>query len=716
MSGNAKRGGRGGRQTRSSSRNSQAGGSRPTSPENQFTFSAPKETASHHESIWNTYRKKPQPTSDKKLTEAKEAERAMDMEKSIVQDTYGPNSKSSSGNDKGKATDKSKAVAKDLSRDPPLPPQNIVNNVNGTNKVPTLNKEIPSTPHKDQQQSVVLPNQDKINLQADQGSQPMDVDPSNSNKDPSIITIEKVKEHIAIVPYGELLGGKTTKLSKIKKALKTYNIQYNTQLPVVQIGKQGAKVSFLDKEKFDQFLKMEIVIQEQKEGDSGEVFNVKLQPTPLKPEKVATTNDKDSDTSLNSNSRTIQVIDIPAFRQVREIRESFEDLGEIEKIYTRGAGLYQVAFITYKDATSIDYFNEQWSYHINKDIVRVLPLLLSKEEREKRKQFSLRLSGLHYQTSGYDLKEVMTQCKGKTCFIPAVMIRGKYQRCRYAYIHFSSQDDLVAAKQMNIEFKKGNAGTRQLYWSKEEDRICNICGNPTHMAKDCTNKDINKSQSKRFVSGTDNWKNLKKSYADAAKSKQKPRNSFKSNNNIPSGSRDQGRPRNNHDNNDDDSDDFNNHPMFLKFKEQIINTIRKVEDKLLNMESLITDTGKQIGEVVTAQQALKCDKAHPVPVSKKKKNPQSDNNTEVKAKRRCKSDSESSEDEDELANKSTIQSQQLQKSDQNIQNIVAQQKQIQQNHQETKSLLSSLYNMLSGGPSASSLLGDNDEVFDDSAV
>ncbi|CAB5361707.1 unnamed protein product [Rhizophagus irregularis] len=716
MSGNAKRGGRGGRQTRSSSRNSQAGGSRPTSPENQFTFSAPKETASHHESIWNTYRKKPQPTSDKKLTETMEAERAMDMEKEIVQDTYGPNSKSSSGNDKGKATEKSKVVAKDLSHDPPLPPQNIVNNVNGTNKVPTLNKEIISTPHKDQQQSVVLPNQDKINLQADQGSQPMDVDPSNSNKDPSIITIEKIKEHIALVPYGELIGGKSLKTTKIKKALQTYNIQYNKQLPVTPLGKQGAKVSFLDKEKFDQFLKIELVIQEQKEGDSGEVFNVKLQPTLLKPEKVATTNDKDSDMSQNSNNRTIQVIDIPAFRQVREIRESFEDLGEIEKIYTRGAGLYQVAFITYKDATSIDYFKEQWSYHINKDIVRVLPLLLSKEEREQRKQFSLRLSGLHYQTSGYDLKEVMTQCKGKTCFIPAVMIRGKYQRCRYAYIHFSSRDDLVAARQMNIEFKKGNAGTRQLYWSKEEDRICNICGNPTHMAKDCTNKDINKSHSKRFVSGADNWKNLKKSYADAAKSKQKPRNNSKSNNNIPSGSRDQRRPRSNHDNNDDDSDDFNNHPMFLKFKEQIINTIRKVEDKLLNMESLISDTGKQIGEVVTAQQALKCDKAHPVPVSKKKKNQQSDNNTEVKAKRRCKSNSESSEDEDELANKSNIQSQQFQKSDQNIQNIVAQQKQIQQNHQETKSLLSSLYNMLAGGPSASSLLGDNDEVFDDSAV
>ncbi|CAG8741172.1 8098_t:CDS:1 [Rhizophagus irregularis] len=135
------------------------------------------------------------------------------------------------------------------------------------------------------------------------------------------------------------------------------------------------------------------------------------------------------------------------------------------------------------------------------------------------------------------------------------------------------------------------------------------------------------------------------------------------------------------------------------------------------MESLINDTGKQISEVVTAQQALKCDKAHPIPSSKKKKNQQSNAGAEVKAaKKRCKSDSESSEDEDELANKSALQSQQFQKSDQNIQNIVDQQKKIQQNHQETKSLLSSLYNMLSGGPSASSLLGDNDEVFDDSVI
>ncbi|RGB26286.1 hypothetical protein C1646_770608 [Rhizophagus diaphanus] len=411
---------------------------------------------------------------------------------------------------------------------------------------------------------------------------------------------------------------------------------------------------------------MEIIIQETKEGDSGEVFNVKLQSIPLKPEKVAKKGSEDSETSGNSNNRTIQVIDILAYRQVREIRESFEDLGEIEKLYIMGAGLYQVAFITFKNVDSVKYFNNIWSHHINKDIVRVLPLQLSKEECENRKKFSLRLS--------------------------AVMIRGKYQRYHYAYVHFSSEKDLLAVQKMKIEFKKGNTSARQLYWSKEEDRICNICGNPDHMAKECNNKDINKSPTKKFVSRADNWKNLKKSYADVAKTKQKHKNEK---GNVKSQLRD-----------------------FLH-QQHIINTIRQVEEKLSKTESLIGSTSKQINEIITAQQAIKCDKAHPVltAVSKKKKDNKEIDTQAKKKKRQCKSDSESSdEDEDEVINKAALQTQRLQKSDQNIQTLVDQQKLIQENHKETKSLLSSLYEMLSGGPSASLLLGDDNEVLADAIV
>jgi hypothetical protein len=510
------------------------------------------------------------------------------------------------------------------------------------------------------------------NQQKDQGTSHMDVDPDLTNKEISVITIEKGKEYVTLVPYSELLGGKAAKITKIKHTLQMYNIQYNKQLPITQLGKLGAKITFNDKEKYEAFLKAKIIIQEKKE-DSDEVINVKLQPKPAKPENISPkvgNDNENSDNAVNSNSRIIQIIDIPAFRNVREIKESFEIIGEIEKLYTRGTGLYQVTFITYKDVSLVEYFYTHWSFHINKDIVRVLLLQLSKEDREHRKKFSLRLSGLYYQTSGYDLKEVLKYCKGQTCFIPAFMLRSRYQHCRYAYINFATKEDMNAAYQMTIEFKKRNANPHKLFWSKEDDQICNICGCPSHMAKDCTNKEINKGNSKKFVSGADNWKKLKKSYAEVAKSK--------SSKNSTSKSRDHNQGRNNNNNNNKNNcnynnieaedEDFNQHPTFIKFKNDIINNMRKIEEKLMNMEIIMKNTDQQIAEIVTTQKVIRCEKVNAPPLpSKKKSNKKDQLQSQVQdagkdaasRKRTCKSDTESEADKDETTEKVICQSQQF---------------------------------------------------------
>jgi hypothetical protein len=354
-----------------------------------------------------------------------------------------------------------------------------------------------------------------------------------------------------------------------------------------------------------------------------------------------------------------------------------------------------------------------------------LPLQLSKEDREHRKKFSLRLSGLYYQTSGYDLEEVLKCCKGQTCFIPALMLRGRYQRCRYAYINFATEEDMHAASQMTIEFKKGNANPRKLYWSKEEDRICNICGCPSHMAKECTNKEINKGNSKKFVSGADNWKNLKKSYAEVAKTKSNKNSTYKS--------RDYNRGRNNNNNNNNrnnrnhnnieaEDEDFNQHPTFIKFKNDIINNMRKIEEKLMNMETIMKNTDQQIAEIVTTQKVIRCEKVNAPPLpSKKKSNKKDQPQSQVQdagkdaasRKRTCKSDTESEADEDETTEKITRQSQQFQQADRQIQDIISQQTQMKETQQETKNLLSKMFSMLTGGPSASSFLGEDDEVLED---
>jgi hypothetical protein len=104
---------------------------------------------------------------------------------------------------KDKAQEKnSKPVAQNQSRDEASKPQQIVNNLDGTSKILQPNKETVTTAQNDQQQLVDDPNLVNVNQQKDQGTSHMDVDPDLTNKEISVITIEKGKEYIALVPYG----------------------------------------------------------------------------------------------------------------------------------------------------------------------------------------------------------------------------------------------------------------------------------------------------------------------------------------------------------------------------------------------------------------------------------------------------------------------------------------------------------------------------------
>ncbi|GBC01807.1 hypothetical protein RclHR1_04340004 [Rhizophagus clarus] len=290
---------------------------------------------------------------------------------------------------------KSKNSRSHLSRAHAPLQQNIVNNLDGTNHIPApaapaVTPEV--TDQNDQQQNDQTPDKEIVNSA-------MDIDPpsdNNENSDQQSITIEKLLDYVAL-----------------------------------------AKVTFNDKDSYDKFLKMEIILQ-LKEDNSDDIKNITLNIFPLKPEKQITTPDQQKE---NTNHHTIQVIDISAYRKAAEIRASFEILGEIERIYTKGAGFYQIAYITYKSHEALTYFETNWGYHVGKDTVKVLPLSLNQDDHALCKQFPLKLSGLAYNTSGYDLEPVLLKCKAKSCFIPAAMIRGRYSKCRYAYIHFSCNED-----------------------------------------------------------------------------------------------------------------------------------------------------------------------------------------------------------------------------------------------------------------------------------
>ena len=61
---------------------------------------------------------------------------------------------------------------------------------------------------------------------------------------------------------------------------------------------------------------------------------------------------------------------------------SFETLSDIKKISTKAIGLYQQAYITFKEKKPVEKFFNIWSHNIYEEIVRIILLSLSREQRD----------------------------------------------------------------------------------------------------------------------------------------------------------------------------------------------------------------------------------------------------------------------------------------------------------------------------------------------
>jgi RNA recognition motif-containing protein len=190
----------------------------------------------------------------------------------------------------------------------------------------------------------------------------------------------------------------------------------------------------------------------------------------------------------DEKDRTIQVLNIYLFYKQKEIHSAFKHVGEIEKIHTEARnGMYQHAFITFKDKNSIlPYFSDKWYDYIANNIVQIIPLSLSTQQRELRRQFGLKLSGLPIGTSGRDIEQYVTRLKGKSIFIPRNPVN--YTSGRYAYVYFDNQESLDNALNLTNTFIEKGKFKQQLFWSKSDSKICNFCGNPNHIIKDCNEK------------------------------------------------------------------------------------------------------------------------------------------------------------------------------------------------------------------------------------
>ncbi|RIA84612.1 hypothetical protein C1645_832001 [Glomus cerebriforme] len=189
----------------------------------------------------------------------------------------------------------------------------------------------------------------------------------------------------------------------------------------------------------------------------------------------------------DTNQRTVQVIDIPLGMKAHTVRASLSRYGDIESIKLVTRGLFQHAFIVYKSAISAITFVTYWGTYILRNAVRIFPKFLTNEQRQLRKNFGCKLTGLPNNIQARDLHDILRAMNAKSIFIPRNPV--SYKPLNFAYINYESED--AKQKAMKTNYKLNG---RDLFWCTENARTCNRCGSPSHLFNDCP---VRKQDSKK---------------------------------------------------------------------------------------------------------------------------------------------------------------------------------------------------------------------------
>ena len=135
--------------------------------------------------------------------------------------------------------------------------------MDGTSRHPLSQADATAPPVQDGEH---VGNEPKLTADQNQHDQPqdqqvqMDLD-ERIIKDQPMITFEKSIDYAALIDIDEIQGSKSSQRTKIEQTLKEYNIPYNKDLGVTQFQKK-VKVTFRNKDAYEQFLKAELIVRE----------------------------------------------------------------------------------------------------------------------------------------------------------------------------------------------------------------------------------------------------------------------------------------------------------------------------------------------------------------------------------------------------------------------------------------------------------------------
>ncbi|KAG9289477.1 hypothetical protein G9A89_008038 [Geosiphon pyriformis] len=181
---------------------------------------------------------------------------------------------------------------------------------------------------------------------------------------------------------------------------------------------------------------------------------------------------------FGSSSAAVVLHDVPLGVSAADIKLTLSVFGSVAHVVLKPAGIWQYVVVYFEKLDSVMSVLKHWSVLVDKDSVRILPLINQNETILSCDKFKAKLVNLPPGCTAFEISDMISQIGGRTCFIPRFPDSGRY--FQFALVTFGSQGDLDSAV-----VKTGTLRKCRIWWETPGCRRCFRCQEMGHLAIDC---------------------------------------------------------------------------------------------------------------------------------------------------------------------------------------------------------------------------------------
>ncbi|PKY52451.1 hypothetical protein RhiirA4_496668 [Rhizophagus irregularis] len=182
----------------------------------------------------------------------------------------------------------------------------------------------------------------------------------------------------------------------------------------------------------------------------------------------------------NQQSYEIRIWDVPLDIEKDIFEQHLRSIGNVKSIKFNIKQLYYEVAVTFADSKLEERFKKEWVIRFCKHVFRVFPSTLSREERNHRFKYVLKLANLPSGICAIDLAEIANITKAKAIFLPKNKFSRNYEKERFAWFYFDSEQEMNDAK--THKFSYNNKG---LNFVDKNTITCHVCGSSFHKLRNC---------------------------------------------------------------------------------------------------------------------------------------------------------------------------------------------------------------------------------------